>query len=92
MDRERTAYLQEVVREGFLDFVTIKNYNEAVNCKNIWGKKISNRGNKHLFIIYSFTHSFNIEHGSWARQSSRPQGDCDKQDEFLQKHVSLKCK
>lgn len=92
MDRERTADLQEVVREGFLDFVTIKNYNEEVNSKNIWGKKISNRGNKHLFIIYSFTHSFNMEHGSWARQCSRPQGDCDKQDEFLQKHVSLKCK
>lgn len=31
-----TANLEAVERKGFLEFVTVKNYNEEVNCKNIW--------------------------------------------------------
>lgn len=78
MDGEGTANLEEVVREGLLEFVTIKNYNEEVNCTNNWGKRISNRENKHSFIH----HSFHMQNISRARQCSRPQGYCDKQDEF----------
>lgn len=35
MDGEGIANLDEEVREGFLEFVTIKDYNEEVNCKDI---------------------------------------------------------
>lgn len=31
-----TANLEAVEREGFLEFVTVKNCKEEVNCKNIW--------------------------------------------------------
>lgn len=63
MDGEGTAILEEVVREGFFEFVTIKDHNEEVNYKDSWGKRISQKGNSH-----SFTHSFKMKHLLNARQ------------------------
>lgn len=90
MDGEGTANLEAVVREGLLEFAIVKNYNEEVHYRNNWGKRISNRGNKHSFIH----HSFHMQNISCARQRSRPQGHCDKQDEFpvSKNHIPLKCK
>lgn len=94
MDGEGIANLEEEVREGFLEFVTIKDYNEEVNCKDIWGKMISNRGISHSFVHSFIIHSFNMEHLLCARNYSRSQGYCEKQDKIsdLQEHIPLKCK
>ena len=35
MDGEGIANLEDEVREGFLEFVTTKDYSEEVNCKDI---------------------------------------------------------
>lgn len=60
----RITDLREEVREGFPEFVTIKDPDEEMKCKDIWEKSISDRGN---------IHSFNMEHLLCARQCSRPQ-------------------
>ena len=68
MDEEGIAILEEVIREGFLEFVIIKDHSEEVNYKDIWGKRFSNRGNSHSFIHSFIHHPFNIEHLLCARQ------------------------
>ena len=75
MDGKWIADLEQVVIESVLEFVTIKDYKEEVNCKGIWRKKISNggRGTIHSFIIYSF----HMEHRLCTRKC--PQGEFNKQ-------------
>lgn len=87
MDGKRIADLEQVVIESVLEFVTIKDYKEEVNCKGIWRKKISTRGTIHSFIIYSF----HMEHLLCNRKC--PQGDFNKQGKISDlQHIPLKRK
>lgn len=87
MDGKRISDLEQVVIESVLEFVTIKDYKEEVNCKGIWRKKISNGGTIHSFIIYSFHNEYLL----CTRKS--PQGDFDKQGKISDlQHIPLKCK
>lgn len=63
MDGEGTAILEEVVREGFFEFVTIKDHSEEVNYKDSWGKRISQKRQQ------PFVHSFLQYEASIKRQT-----------------------
>lgn len=52
MDGKRISDLEQVVIESVLEFVTIKDYKEEVNCKGIWRKKIQT--GDHSFIHHLF--------------------------------------